>query len=528
LTRADTLRGSISPERNFWDVLRYDLHITPDFNSRSIAGYNDISIRWTGEGILMQIDLQPPMEIDSIMPLNTPGIQSESAVGSIPFYREGNVWHVQTGGQRPAALRIYFHGRPLQARQPPWDGGWIFTQDDLDRPWMTVACQGLGASVWYPCKDYQGDEPDLGATLSVTVTDSLVAIGNGKLKTRESHHDGTTTWTWEVVNPINNYNIVPYIGKYVNWTETYSGEKGDLSCSYWVLDYHLDKARGQFSQVPEMLDCFEHWFGPFPFYEDGYKLVESPHLGMEHQSDIAYGNEFTNGYLGTDLSGSGWGLRWDFIIIHESAHEWFGNSITSRDIADMWIHESFANYSESVFTECHDGKEAGQAYVTGTRDKIMNDIPVIGPYGVNREGSGDMYCKGGNLIHFIRQLMDDDEKFRQALRSMSATFYHAQVTTAEIESYWSKAAGMDLGPLFDQYLRTTEIPRIEYRIRKNSISFRWARCVEGFNLPIRVSLNGGTPQWIHPSGEWTKLSVEEKIVSFGIDPQFYVTSSRLP
>ena len=291
-----------------------------------------------------------------------------------------------------------------------------------DRPWMSVACQGLGASVWYPCKDHQSDEPDNGASLSIIVPDTLVAVGNGRLKNKISNNNGTTTYTWEVKDPINNYNIIPYIGKYVNWSDTLQGEKGTLDLSYWVLDYNLEKAKKQFEQVKPMLRCFEYWFGPYPFYEDGYKLVESPHLGMEHQSAVAYGNGYQNGYRGMDLSGSGWGIKWDFIIVHESAHEWFANNITTKDIADMWVHESFANYSETLYTEWLFGKEAGNEYNYGIRRRIENDRPIIGPYGVNKEGSGDMYYKGGNMLQTIRHAINDDEKFRNILRGLNQNF----------------------------------------------------------------------------------------------------------
>jgi aminopeptidase N len=288
-------------------------------------------------------------------------------------------------------LALGFKGNPRVAKNPPWDGGWIFKKDKQGRPWMSVACQGLGASVWYPCKDHQSDEPDNGAVLMMTVPDTLVAVGNGRLISKKSFKAGTLTWRWEVKNPINIYNLVPYIGKYVNWTETFNGEKGKLDCSYWVLDYELDRAKEQFKQAPQMLKCFEYWMGPYPFYEDSYKLVQSPHLGMEHQSAVAYGNEFMNGYLGHDLSRTGWGLKWDFIIVHESGHEWFANNITSKDLADMWIHEGFTNYSETLFTECQSGKTAGDEYNYGTRRGILNDVPVIPAYGVNKQGSGDMY-----------------------------------------------------------------------------------------------------------------------------------------
>ncbi|HET9433941.1 MAG TPA: M1 family metallopeptidase, partial [Chitinophagaceae bacterium] len=392
--------------------------------------------------------------------------------------------------------------KPREAIRPPWDGGWIFKNDAKGRSWMSVACQGLGASVWYPCKDYQGDEPDSGANLTIQIPDSLVAVANGLLKKRVSS-EKISSWTWEVKNPINNYNIIPYIGNYVNWKETYNGEKGNLDCSYWVIDYNLEKAKEQFKQASMTLKAFEHWFGPYPFYEDGFKLVESPHLGMEHQSAVAYGNGFKNGYRGRDLSESGWGLKWDFIIVHEVGHEWFGNNITTKDIADMWVHEGFTNYSETLFTEYYYGKEAGSDYCIGTRKLIQNEKPIIGPYGVNQEGSGDMYYKGGNMLHTIRQVINDDEKFRSLLRGLNSTFYHKVVTTQEIESYMSKQSGKDLSKIFDQYLRTTMIPVLEYKMSGDNMSCRWANCVKGFNMPVKIS---GTVEWLNPGEEWKNVT----------------------
>lgn len=458
-TRQDTLRGTITPERAWWDVLQYDISVQPDYQTKTIKGSSRITCKVTGPGTRMQIDLQQPMQAGSF----TWNGQR------IPAQRDGNVYYITFPQSLPAGsiqtINITFSGKPREAIRPPWDGGWIWSKDNQGRPWMSVACQGLGASVWYPCKDHQSDEPDNGATLTITVPDSLTGVGNGRLQHKQSNENGTTSYTWKVVNPINNYTIIPYIGKYITWHEDFAGEKGNLDCDYWVLDYNLNKAKQQFKQVPAMLQCFEYWFGPYPFYEDGYKLVEAPHLGMEHQSAVAYGNGFQNGYLGRDLSGSGWGSKWDFIIVHESGHEWFANNITTNDIADMWVHEAFTNYSESLFTTCQYGTEAGNAYCIGTRQLIQNDIPVVGPYNVNQEGSGDMYYKGGNLLHMIRQCINDDAAFRNILRGLNSTFYHKTVTGKEVEDYISKQSGIDFSKVFDQYLRTTQIPVLEYEVK---------------------------------------------------------------
>jgi aminopeptidase N len=332
--------------------------------------------------------------------------------------------------------------------------------------------------------------------------------------------NGKVSYTWGVKNSINNYNIIPYIGKYVHWNEVFAGEKGNLDCDYWVLDYELEAAKKQFTQVTPMLKCFEHWFGPYPFYEDGYKLVQSPHLGMEHQSAVAYGNKFANGYLGRDLSASGWGLKWDFIIVHESGHEWFGNNITAKDIADMWIHESFTNYSETLFTNCQYGVKAGNDYSIGSRRNIENDSPIIGIYGVNREGSGDMYPKGGSMIHNIRQLVANDEKFRMILRGLNETFRHQTVTANDVETYMSKHSGIDLSTIFKQYLTTTMIPNLEYKIIGKATSYRWTNVVDGFAMKVR--LTSGT--WLSPTTTWRTMKKQEAVSP---DLNFYITTSKV-
>ena len=513
LTRQDTLRGTITAEREWWDVLKYDISVEPDYATKTIRGQNVITFSVLRSGSVMQIDLQQPMRLDS----------AEINGEPVPFVRDGNVYLLQlraslsTGQQ--ATLRLVYAGKPKEATNPPWDGGWIWARDKKNRPWMSVACQGLGASVWYPCKDHQSDEPDNGAVLRMTVSDTLVAVGNGRLLGKTASNNGKATYSWAVTNPINNYNIIPYIGKYVHWSEVFDGEKGKLDCDYWVLDYELNDAKKQFAQVKPMLKCFEHWFGPYPFYEDGYKLVQSPHLGMEHQSAVAYGNKFANGYLGRDLSDSGWGLKWDFIIVHESGHEWFGNNITSKDVADMWIHESFTNYSETIFTTCQYGVKAGDDYCIGSRRNIENDAPIIGTYGVNREGSGDMYPKGGSMIHNIRQLVGNDEKFRMILRGMNEKFRHQTVTADDIEKYMSTMSGIDLSLIFKQYLTTTMIPNLEFKKEGKTISCRWTNVVDGFAMKVKLT-NG---IWISPTTKWTRLPSNAPLTP---DRNFYITTSR--
>lgn len=525
-THQDTLRGTIGPERDWWNVLHYDVYVTPDYNNKSIRGKNIIQYKVVKDKYsdYMQIDLQQPLRVDSIfydgkLYINYP---------QKPYYNEGNVWHIplpKAAKNSVHTIGLVYHGDPRIAKNPPWNGGWTFAKDAQGRPWMTVTCQGLGASVWYPCKDHQSDEPDNGATLNITVVDSLTAVGNGRLKNKQQNDDGTTTWTWEVKAPINNYNLIPYIGKYVTWHEDYRGEKGKLDCDYWVLDYNLAKAKEQFRQVDDMLKCFEYWMGPFPFYEDGYKLVEAPHLGMEHQSAVAYGNKFMNGYLGRDLSGSGWGKDWDYIIVHESGHEWFANNITSNDIADMWVHEGITDYSETLFVECKSGKQAANEYAQGIRQNIRNDRPIIGPYGVNKEGSGDMYPKGNNIMHMVRQIINDDSLFRSILRGMTETFYHKTVDSKDIENYIIKKSGKELSKFFDQYLRTANIPVLEYKISGDKISYRWTKCVDGFDMPVKID---GASEWLKPTTQWKQTSLPAALKgNFSVDKNFYVRVTKV-
>ena len=513
--RQDSLRGSLNVERTGWDVLHYEITVAPQFENKFISGTNQIQFKVLHAFQQMQLDLQVPMQIDSIFYNNK----------KVKFEREGNAFHVSfptplTKGSYEKIL-IHFSGNPRVAKNAPWDGGWIFTKDQKGRPWMTVACQGLGASVWYPCKDHQSDEPDSGAILRMIVPDTLMAVGNGRLIDQQAAGEHKRIYSWRVYNPINNYNIIPYIGKYVNWTETFSGLKGNLNCSYYVIDYEKEKALQQFKQASLMLKSFEDWFGPYPFYEDGYKLVQSPHLGMEHQSAVAYGNGFQNGYRGRDLSSSGWGKLWDFIIVHESGHEWFANNITSNDIADMWIHESFTNYSETLFTSTYHGVEAGNDYVTGTRKLIQNDRPIIGDYGVQHQGSGDMYYKGGNMIHMIRQLLQDDEKFKQLLKSIQQKWYHKTLDSKDLEQFIIDQTGFNLKPLFDQYLRHTEIPTLEYEIQGNTIRYRFTNCIPDFALPLKIT--AGATYWMDATTTWKSLSVAQASL-FKVDRNFYINS----
>lgn len=361
--------------------------------------------------------------------------------------------------------------------------------------------------------------------MALTVPDPMIQVGNGRLRSTIENADGTTTYEWFVANPINNYAINVAAGSYAHYSEVYEGENGALTLDFWPLTYHLDAAQRQWTQVHSTLECFEHWFGPYPWYEDGYKLIEVPNTGMEHQSAVTYGNHFANGYRGRDASGTGLGMEWDFIIVHESAHEWFANNITVKDQADMWVHESFANYAEGLYTECLFDKDAGAAYIVGNRRGIQNDRPIVPEaYGVNAKGSGDMYPKGGNMLHTIRQIVNHDEKWRGILRGLNETFWHETVTGEQVENYISEQAGVDLSKVFDQYLRTTDIPVLEYRIEDGTLHYRWANVVPGFDMPVEVALAPGEMQRIEPTESWQTIPVNlPSPADFVVDANYYVT-----
>jgi aminopeptidase N len=529
-TYADTLRGSNGPGRSWWDALYYDLHVQFNLADSNISGCNTISLKAIRSGNLLQIDLQQPMQIDHIA-LTWLSTKKNYKVPKDKIKRNGNAWFVQVPQltkNSQVKLQIFYHGRPHVARRAPWDGGIIWKKDNKGRPWISVACQGFGASFWYPCKDYQGDEPDA-AAMHITIPDSLMAVANGRFKGEKNNADGTKTVNWAVTAPINTYNLVPYIGHYVHWCDTVQGIKGPLSMDYWVLDYNLDKAKTHFADAPALMKAFEYWFGPYPFYEDGYKLVDAPHLGMEHQSAIAYGNQYLKGYMGKDLSGSGWGLKWDFIIVHESGHEWFANNISSKDIADMWIHESFTNYSEALFTEYYYGKTAGDDYAIGLRKIIANDIPIIGQYGVNQEGSGDMYPKGANMLHNIRQVINNDTVFRNMLRALNKTFYHQTVTTAQVEDFIIRYSKLKLKPVFDQYLRQTKIPVLEYELTGQELHYRYTNCISSFAMPLRIGADSLVQNtWITPTINWQSLKwiTNNSTDNIVVNRNFYIHTKK--
>jgi len=517
-TKADKLRGSITDERAWWDLQHYDLSVQVTPKTQSIKGKNIITYVVTERGKSMQIDLQPPMKIDRV----------EQNGKKLSFSSKGSAHFIKLKKQNKGderKLTVYFSGKPKAAVNPPWDGGFTWKKDSNGNHFIATSNQGIGSSIWWPNKDHPADEPEKGVDLRITAPAKLTAVGNGRLIDTKDNGK-TKTWHWQVVNPINNYGINVNIGDYVNYKEVFEGLKGNLDMDYWVLRENLEKAKDQFQQAPLMVQAFEYWFGPYPFYEDSFKLVEVPYLGMEHQSSVTYGNKYQNGYLGTDLSNSGWGLRFDFIIIHEGGHEWFANNITNKDVADMWLHEGFTAYSENLYLNYHFSDIAASEYVVGTRRLIQNDKPMIGTYGYNNRGSNDIYYKGANILHTLRQLLEDDKKWRAILQGLNKEFYHQTVTTKQVEDFMSKESGIDLTQFWDQYLRTVWVPKLEYKLDDNKLTFRYVEIVEGFDMPVILVVDG-EEEWIYPTSEWKTKEFSNMIQNAAVKPDFYIDSEKL-
>jgi aminopeptidase N len=520
-TRQDTLRGSIGEARAWWDLQHYDLSVALDTVTRSISGSNTITYLVKTPFDLMQIDLQTPMQITKV-------VQGKEV---LEVTHDGNAHFVKLTADQTIGstqkLTVFYEGTPTVAARAPWDGGFTWAKDKNDNPFIATSNQGIGASLWWPCKDHPADEADQGMIMSFTVPSNLMAVGNGRL-IKVQKGKGVKTFTWEVKNPINDYGVNLNVGDYVMFEEKYLGEKGQLDMTYYVLSYNLEKAKVHFKDARRTIEAFEHWFGPYPFYEDSYKLVEAPYLGMEHQSSVTYGNGFEMGYRGRDLSMTGWGLKWDYIIIHESGHEWFANNITYKDVADMWVHESFTCYSEALFVEYHYGKEAAAEYVRGMRYGIRNNSPMIGTYGVNQEGA-DMYNKGSNVLHTLRQWIGNDEKWRGILRGLNEEFYHQTVTSAQIEAYIAEKSGLNLDKFFDQYLRDVRVPVLEYFVNNNKLLYRWTNCIDGFDMKVRVKI-GEEEVEIAPSASWNLKNAEidappgSDII---VDQNYYIYSSLI-
>lgn len=499
-TRKDSLHGGFSFERTSYDVQRYDLNIKINPEEKSIIGYNDITFKVLSNTQKIQVDLFENMKIDSIIFEGKP-LKYEREFDAV-FVSFEKPLVASTSAKK---LRFYYSGNPLIAKYAPWDGGFVFKNDPNGKPWIGVAVQGTGASLWYPVKDSQSDEPDSGASIKVAIPNGLMNVSNGRFTGSEDLKNGYTRWDWEVKNPINNYDITINIADYVHIHDNLNG----LDLDYYVLRDNEEKAKKHFEEVKPMMECFQSKFGKYPFADDGYKLVETSYLGMEHQSAVAYGNKYRKGYLGNDNSGTGIGILFDYITIHESGHEWFGNSITSKDIADMWIHEGFTTYSESVFVECLYGYKKAMEYIGGQRRLISNKSTIIGKYGVNNEGSGDMYYKGALLLNTLRHLVNDDKKWWEIILKYSETNRHKIIDTETVIAFFSKETNRDLAPFFDQYLRYKNIPELDVEIGKKEVKFKWHTDVAGFKMPVVLIYNDKEIR-LEATNEWTSYKLKSK------------------
>ncbi|MFQ5628015.1 MAG: M1 family aminopeptidase [bacterium] len=491
-TRADTLRGSYGPYRTNNDLLFYDLNIRLEVARKFISGYNAIRFRMLEDGARIQIDLFENMQIDSIV------FEGQN----LNYEREFNAVFIDF----PATLRrgqeysIDFHysGNPLETGR---FGGIAFKQDSLGNPWIYTACQGIGASLWWPNKDQQPDEVD-SMKISVAVPSKLFDVSNGRFLGKHDLGDGYTRYDWKVHYPINNYSVSLNIGKYTHWADSLD----DLTLDFWVLPYHLEQAKRQFAQAKPMIKCFQEWFGPYPFPRDGYKLIEVPYSGMEHQSAVTYGNLFQNGYLGRDWTGVGVSTKFDFIIIHESGHEWFGNSVTANDVSDAWIQEGWCTYAEGIYVECLFGYDDAIKYYNGYKSKVRNRQPIIGPTAVNNWPTSDQYFKGALFLHTLRHVVDDDPKWRAMLGDYAVHFKYKNIFTADVLNFFNTYFERDFGPVFEQYLYHANLPVLQVKFEHDRVQFRWKADIPGFDMPVKVRSKGAA-HFIHPTIEWQSESL---------------------
>ncbi|MGY8950190.1 MAG: M1 family metallopeptidase [Flavobacteriales bacterium] len=518
-TRKDSLRGELTPFRTCYDVTYYNLNVTIDEKEKTIErSFNDIHFTSTSDFETIQIDLAKNMEILLIL---FPDKDLDSACYDVEydyeleFTREHDAVFVKfpriiKKGEQ-SYIRVWYSGYPREAVNPPWDGGFSWKIDKNNNPWIGVSCQGLGASVWWPNKDHQSDEPD-SMTIKVSARNPLKIICNGNLRSEKTTwssylQDSINTSEWFVSYPINNYNVTLNIGDYVHFQDEYVSGEDTLDLSYYVLSYNEEKAKKHFEQVKPMMECFENYFGKYPFWEDGYALVETSYLGMEHQSAIAYGNDYLPGYQGS-LGYSG-GLEFDFIIVHETGHEWWGNSITTNDIADMWIHEGFCTYSEALYVECLYGYDQMLEYVNNQKRFIRNNSPIVGHYHVNDKGSGDMYHKGSVMLHTLRTLIENDELWFELIKEISEKFQYETIDAQEIMNYIMERTSYDLTDFFSQYLNHEKLPEFQYKLvkegRNTTLVYRW-EAIEKFDMPLLVN-SGNKDFWIYPDLEWKEMSL---------------------
>ena len=487
-TRQDSLRGSLNHYRDY-DVKHYDLKVSVWAEKKYISGSNEILLLTLHRTDTIQIDLFDNLTIDSIVY----NAQKQK------YIREGNATFVYLNeaikSKKLIAITIYYHGNPIIAKMAPWDGGFTFKKTKSNADFIATSVQGIGASLWWPCKDHLSDEPD-SMLISCTVPRGLMNVSNGRLINTQ-HIENTSTFIWKVNYPINNYGVALNITAYEHWQDIYLSAGDTLTLDYYVLPENLEKSKEWFQQVKPMLAAFEKRLGRFPFWKDGYKLVETPYLGMEHQSCIAYGNNYKKGYLGMDMSGQN--LDFDYIIIHESGHEYWGNAVSMYDAAEMWIHEGFCTYSEGVYVEELYGYEVAMNYYKNQQTKVLNDRAIIEDFGVNAQPTGDQYFKGSLFLNTLRHVLNNDSVWWRIIYDFATTNVPRHASTQDFIDLIHTHTGKDYTPIFNQYLRHAKLPKLHVKWSKEGrntlLNCYWECAEKDFEMPIKF-YDGKRDHWI--------------------------------
>jgi aminopeptidase N len=507
-TRADVLRGAYGPHRANNDLLYYHLDVRVDPARKFLSGKNTIRFKMLKDDARIQLDLHPALNIDKILFAAAP-LKYEREEGTVfvtfpQTLKSGRVYSID----------FYYSGNPVESGR---FGGITFKKDPSGRDWINTSCEDVGASAWWPNKDQWRDEVE-GMRISVAVPNELMDVSNGKFVGKTDLGDGYTRWDWLVQYPINNYNVSLNIGNYTHFAD----RLGDLPLDFYVLPENLDKARKQFAQARGTMEAFRHYFGEYPFKRDGYKLIEVPYSGMEHQSAVTYGNRFANGYLERDWTGVGISPRFDFIIVHESAHEWFGNSVTASDRSDMWIHEGWGTYLECLYVEYMYGHDDYLKYTNGYKTKVKNERPIVAPRGVNATPPGDQYFKGALFLHTLRSIVGDEKLWRSLLRDFYQTFKYRNIMTEDVVEFFNRRTGKELTPIFNQYLRHVALPVLELKFDEvqGAVAYRWRADEPGFNMPVRVGVRGNW-QLIQPTAEWKVMKTQLKKKDFSVATDLY-------
>ena len=511
VSEKDILRGKLSPFRSCYDVTYYNLSLALNIKNKSITGNCQINAITQNDFDTLQVDLFENMEILSIK-------KSEK---DLSFYRKHNAVFIEMPDMKKDSLfeiTIQYEGMPEEAKNPPWDGGFVWDEDKNETPFIGVACEGTGASLWWPNKDHPSDEPD-SVRLHITVPDTLIAIGNGQLESIEKT-DSTATYTWLVKNPINNYNITLNIGDYVEISDTLINSSGVQKLNHYVLSYNKETALRYFPQAREVIHFFEKIFGEYPFWDDGYKLVETPYAGMEHQSAIAYGNGYTTSghYYMYDLV--------DYIILHETAHEWWGNSLTACDGADIWLHESFATFGEVLYVEEKLGRLVSIDYLKKKRSYISNKLPIVGPRNVNYWGFDDVYWKGAWVLHTLRSVINNDDIFFKWIKESQKKFRHSIICSDEFIGFINKETNIDLDYFFQQYLYDRKPPVFDYYQDDSTFHYKWSGVHDKFIMPMDILVNKKRNR-IYPTFQFQTMEIEKHSLIEVLDKEFYIKKSLI-